>query len=768
MSDSENSVTAGVMLSNGNGAHSRWNGSAPHKPDLSVIVPTRNEAENVAVLVARLEGVLPQKRMQIIFVDDSDDATPAAIEQARLTSNREIVLIHRPEDRRGDGLGGAVVEGLRAAAASWVCVMDGDLQHPPEVIESMLRTARGDDADLVLGSRHVGDGDAETGFGTARSLLSKASTGAAKLMFPRRLRNVTDPMSGFFLVRKDAVALDKLRPRGFKILLEIVVRNPALRVREVAFQFGTRHGGESKASLREGLVYLLQLGRLRIGEGPLRFARFGLVGASGLPVNMLAFWLLAGPLGLHYLLAAAAATQLSSAWLFAFTEAWVFRGAAHRRPLRARLGLFFLMNNLALALRGPLLVGLVSVLQMDSLLANFISLVSLTLIRYGVADTWIWGSGEKRVRRAYSYDIHGVLSVTSEVHLPELERFRVPRMIETPTVRVRIGRLSRAQSDLVSALANLVRHVRYDEGLGPFGFQMEIAMGKSIEVLASPLLRWSPHVLYTNIVEPILRWTFVKEGYSLVHGACVAFGDDAYLITARTDTGKTTTILKTLEHHPCGFLSDDLTLLRADGRVLTYPKPLTISRHTVKSVRTPLLSVKERLLLFYQSRVHSKSGRQFAMLLTRFHLPVATINTLVQLIVPPPKYHVERLIPNVETVRESQLAGLIVIERSDEDSARELAPEDALETLMENCADSYGFPPYESIEHFLQGVHGGVNLLQKERELVAAALSGLPAMQLRSSTMDWWRKMPSAIGINTAHTEEEWPPVRAIPVPAVD
>ncbi len=749
---------AGAAIANG--AYKSHNGGMA-KADISIVIPTRNEAKNISVLVRRLDRVLPDARMQILFVDDSDDETPHEIEQARQWSTREIVLIHRPPERRTDGLGGAVIEGLRAASASWVCVMDADLQHPPEIVEKLFAAALLGDTDLVLGSRYRGEGQATTGFGAMRSLLSKCSGAAAKILFPRRLRDVTDPMSGLFMVRKNAVPLDRLRPRGFKILLEILVRSTGLRVREVPFQFGKRYAEESKASFREGVFYLTQLGRLRIGEGTLRLLRFGLVGASGIPVNMSAFWLFVGPLGMHYLVAAALATQISTLWLFAFTELWVFRQADHRRSLLSRAGLFFLMNNVALGLRSPMLVVLVSVLSVGYLTANLITLLTLTLARYSVADSWIWGGGRREAgtEREYGYDIHGLLTVVSQVRLPELERFQVERAIDQPTVRVRIGRLNREQSDLVAGLAHLVRHVRYDEGLGRFGFTIEIGMGSSIEVVASPLLRWSPHVLYTNVVEPILRWRFVEHGYSLVHAACVSFGDEAYLVTARTDTGKTTTILKTLEHHRCAFISDDLTLLRSDGQVLTYPKPLTISRHTVKAVRTPLLSLRERTLLFYQSRVHSKSGRQVAQTLARSHLPVATINAIVQLIVPPPKYHVDRLIPGVETAREARLAGLFVIERSSEDSITPLEGDEALQILMENCADSYGFPPYESIEEFLQGLRGGRSLVGKERGIVGSALDGIPATRLRSSTMDWWQMLPVA----AAPDERAAVPLSAVP-----
>jgi glycosyltransferase involved in cell wall biosynthesis len=737
--------------------------SAGAQPDLTIVVPTRNEAGNVAPLVERLDSLLGDEAVEIIFADDSDDGTPHAVRDVAQASRHHVRLLHRPPEERGDGLGGAVLAAMRIARAPWVCVMDGDLQHPPELIPTMLGEAAAKNADLVVASRYSDAEEGGNALSPMRKLVSKGTGALARTMFPRRLRGVSDPMSGFFLVRRGAVPLDRLRPRGFKILLEIVVRSRGLRVAETGFDFGARHAGESKASLHEGLTYLKQLAKLRVGATGFRFAGFTLVGASGLLVNMLLFWALAVEGSVYYLLAAVLATQGSTLWNFALTERFVFRGSEKRRGFPARMSLFFLMNNAALLLRGPLLYLFVGYLATSKLLGNLLSLVALTVIRFSIADTWIWAP--KRETRLHAYDIHGLMSVVSEVPLPELEPFRTVRTLETPTVGVLIGRLSRRQSELVAALTRLVRHTRYDEGLGPFGFGVDIAAADgTIQVVASPLLRHSPHVLYTNVVEPILRWMFVRDGYSLVHGACIEFEDRAYLVTARTDTGKTTTILKSLENHGTGFLSDDLTLLRPDGRVLTYPKPLTISRHTVQAVKTPLLSLKERLLLFYQSRIHSKSGRQFAFLLTKLNLPVATINTIVQLLVPPPKYHVERLVPGVRKVRESQLAGLVVIERG-HDERRDLGFDEALEIVMANCADSYGFPPYDSIEDFLQRMNGSVRLLEEERRIVGAALAGLPATLLGSSTMEWWCELPRIAGVDvTPEPAEADPSLVAVPV----
>jgi hypothetical protein len=272
-------------------------------------------------------------------------------------------------------------------------------------------------------------------------------------------------------------------------------------------------------------------------------------------------------------------------------------------------------------------------------------------------------------------------------------------------------------------------------------------------------LRQSPHVLYTNVVEPILRWTFVEKGYALVHGACISFGENAYMITARTDTGKTTTILRLLDRQRratdnASFLSDDLTLVSPDGHVLTYPKPMTISHHTVAAINTPRLSWIERMTLPLQSRLHSRDGRKFALWLSKHNLPVATINTIVQLLVPPPKYHVQQLIPHARVAREARLAGLIVIERGG-DGDVSLAHQEGLDILLANCEDAYGFPPYETIKTVLHNTHA-LDLRAVERGIIEQALYGLPATLLRSSKMDWSYRIPALV--NGSALPDEWTP----------
>ena len=715
-------------------AHEGWS-SHSGSPLLSIVVPTRHEEANVVALVAALEHILADVTMEIIVVDDSDDATPEAVLAVSRTSTRDVRLLHRVDGERKGGLGGAVVAGIRVARGSWVCVMDGDLQHPPEAVARLLARAQATNAQIVVASRFCADGDVGA-FGRGRRMLSNACAAAAHIMFPRCLRDVTDPMSGFFLVRRDALDLDKLKPRGFKILLEILVQTPGLRRAEVPFVFGERHHGESKAGIREGLRYLGRMWDLPWSRVARRIGKFGLVGAAGLVVNMVALAALTEIAGLYYLLAAVLATQLSTACNYALTDGWVFRDRAGRHGPLQRVLIFFAINNAALALRIPLLYALTSGLGVYYLASNLITLVLLFSVRYALADRWLWAGQESSstTKGRFNYDIHGLVTVRSDAKLPELDRFRIDGVLDHPTVRVSLGRVKSPRSTDDSC------RICYREW-GPFGFGCQIDdHGDRIEILASRWLMFSEHVLYTNIVEPTLRWTFVKRGYALVHGACIAADGQAYLITARTDTGKTTTILKTLDNYPHAFLSDDLTLVSPDGHVMTYPKPLTISSHTVASVKTPRLTRGQRLTLPLQSRLHSRNGRRFAMLIAKTHLPAATINGLVQFLVPPPKYHIDQLIPGVAMAPEAELLGMVIIQRGGVGDVQ-ADPEQALTILLEHCEDAYGFPPYPKIEAFLHS-RDGVDLHAAERDIIRRAMQGHPTTIMRSETMDWHTRLP--------------------------
>jgi dolichol-phosphate mannosyltransferase len=361
-------------------------------PSLTIIVPTKNESGNVAALLDRIAKAMGRTSTEVIFVDDSSDETPDIIRQnvERFTSV-SVRLLHREPEERTGGLGGAVVLGMRAATAPYACVMDGDLQHPPELLPALLEKAVQSRSDLVVASRRAAESE-NSGLSFTRTLISRALDLIARIMFPRELRGVSDPLTGYFLVRLEAVDLDKLNPQGFKILLEILVRNPLLRKAELPFHFGERLSGKSKASSKEAFKYLNLLLTMRLGEKTLHFIEFATVGASGILVNTAALAFFTDLLHVYYLVSAVFATVVSTTWNFALTELWVFGKRDGGAARLKRYALFFVMNNLALLLRGPIMFALTTWLGMYYLLSNLISLAILTVARYFMADSWIWGS----------------------------------------------------------------------------------------------------------------------------------------------------------------------------------------------------------------------------------------------------------------------------------------------------------------------------------------------------------------------------------------
>jgi dolichol-phosphate mannosyltransferase len=213
------------------------------RPELTVIIPTRNEVDNIAPLIDRLAAALAGTAAEILFVDDSDDDTAGEVARVGHRLDLPVRLLRRAPHQRAGGLSTAVVSGMRAARGAWALVMDADLQHPPEIVPQLFATARRQAVDLVVASRYAGHGSTAGLDGSARKGSSRFATRVAKVAFPRRAARVSDPMSGFFAVRLAALDTERLRPYGYKILLELIVRNPHLRTAEVSFRFAPRHAG---------------------------------------------------------------------------------------------------------------------------------------------------------------------------------------------------------------------------------------------------------------------------------------------------------------------------------------------------------------------------------------------------------------------------------------------------------------------------------------------------------------------------------------------
>jgi putative flippase GtrA len=679
--------------------------------------------------------------------------------------------------------------------------MDADLQHPPETAAALASTAMRHDSDIVVGTRYADGGSPADGLGSGgRVFASSNATRLVKNLFPHRLAMVSDPLSGLFAFRRAKVNLDRLRPTGFKVLLEILVRNPVARVAEVAYCFEPRAAGNSKASLRQGITFLHHLARLRgarlarqLRERPVtrserisqavRFVLFGLVGATGIVVNSAALWFFYHTLGWNHLIGASLATQVSTTWNFLLVDTIVYRGRAQGTRL-GRAVRFFIMNNLLLLARLPVFQFLID-RGLDVLVANGITLVLLFIVRFVLSDRAIFASASRETRRdpvrvlvdlrsaddtscdlaaasrkrsrylTYRYDVAGVVTIGSQVMLPELEFFRAQWIPDGDVdIAIRVGdvgnRRPRKRAAMIESLHPTV--IRYEEHLGRLGANFRARIGDQITVDVGPLLARSSHVVYTNVLEPLLRFVMVSRGRMLLHSACVELEGTGVMLSALTDTGKTGTVLRLLREHGGRFLSDDMTVIDRMGNASWFPKPLTISAHTLRAVSAEDLTRSEWRRLQIQSRLHSKSGRSIAMALSRFNLPIMGINALTQMLIPPPKYTVDRLVP-CRMAKATRVRELFIIERGSPRLA-DLDKREALTRLLANTDDAYGFPPFRYLAPAISiGSLGYQELRTAERDILAGFLANVRVRTLASDSFSWADEIPRLI-----HTDDSGSP----------
>lgn len=250
--------------------------------ELSIIVPTFNESKNVSLLAQAVAKALPGVRWEMIFVDDnSPDGTSERVREMALVDPR-IRVIHRHNRR---GLATACIEGILSSAAPYAAVIDADLQHDEKILGAMLERIKQDDVDLVVGSRYT-EGGGMGDWDRKRVMASKLAT---RLATKLTRTPISDPMSGFFMVRRDAFlgALPNLSSIGFKILLDLAASSPEpLRVAEVPYTFRTRQHGESKLDSLVLWEYLQLIMDKAFGRYvPVRFMSFALVGGFGVFVH---------------------------------------------------------------------------------------------------------------------------------------------------------------------------------------------------------------------------------------------------------------------------------------------------------------------------------------------------------------------------------------------------------------------------------------------------------------------------------------------------
>jgi dolichol-phosphate mannosyltransferase len=291
-------------------------------PELSVIVPTFNECDNVPVLIERLRAVLDGVNWEMIVVDDdSPDGTADVTRRIGATDSR-IRCIRRVGRR---GLAGACLEGMLASQARFAAVIDADLQHDDKLLTSMLAKMREGATDIVIGTRYA-EGGSTGDFSARRKWISVTATRVANQVLGRKL---SDPLSGFFMLRREVIEpiAAKLSTHGFKILLDIVsTGGPSLRIAELPYTFGLRLQGASKLDARVAFDYAgLLLAKATHDLVSLRFIFFCLVGISGIAVHFAVLWAGVRLLGLEFGWAQALAIAVAIATNFHFNNQITYR-----------------------------------------------------------------------------------------------------------------------------------------------------------------------------------------------------------------------------------------------------------------------------------------------------------------------------------------------------------------------------------------------------------------------------------------------------------
>jgi dolichol-phosphate mannosyltransferase len=289
--------------------------------ELTVVVPTFNEAKNVPILVERLHAALLDTSWEASFVDDNSPDATARVARDIARRDRRVRVIRRVGRR---GLSSACVEGVLASAAPYFAVMDGDLQHDEKLLGEMLRVLKAKQVDIVIGSRYK-DGERTEGLAPWRKWVSRAGGRVARLVLKADL---TDPMSGFFLMTRDAfdACVPALSQQGFKILLDIFASSPTpLRFVELPCQFNPRQHGQSKLDTMAAWDFgVLVLDKLIGRFVPTRFVIFAGVGATGVVVHLATLGLMAEA-GFRFEPAQATAVVAAMAWNFVLDNTITYR-----------------------------------------------------------------------------------------------------------------------------------------------------------------------------------------------------------------------------------------------------------------------------------------------------------------------------------------------------------------------------------------------------------------------------------------------------------
>jgi dolichol-phosphate mannosyltransferase len=355
----------------------------------SLVIPTYNECKNVKSIVEQLtqllDGMIPGNYELIVVDDNSPDRTWEVAQS--LTAEYPQLRVMRREDERGLSTG--VIRGWQASRGEVLGVIDADLQHPPETLLQLLaEIQRG--ADLAAASRHVAEGGVSD-WSVIRRFLSRGAQTLGLVILPGVVGRVSDPMSGYFMVRRSCIADKTMNPVGYKILIEVLGRGNIRWIGEVGYVFQERKEGESK----EYIEYLRHLLILRFARWQMgKFLRFGIVGFSGVFVNMGVLYVLRNSLHLELTRSLILAAELAIISNFFWNDLWTFGDISKRQPgNRQRLKRLLKFNTICLMglILNVLLVNLMfNIFGMNEYLATLIAIAVVTLWNFWINMKLSW------------------------------------------------------------------------------------------------------------------------------------------------------------------------------------------------------------------------------------------------------------------------------------------------------------------------------------------------------------------------------------------
>jgi len=349
---------------------------------ISVVIPTYNERDNIKKLIPIISS-LPIDVEMVVVDDSSPDGTSEVVKDF-IRRGYNVKLLQR--DRKM-GLATAVIDGAKIAKYDYVAVMDADLQHPPELLIEMAKYIR--DYDIVIASRYVSGGGCD--FGLVRKVVSRTATAIAHTLIPK-IRGVKDPLSGYFLIRREILTENNhYTTKGFKILLEILSKGN-YRVKEVPFTIRSRSSGKSKLGIREVTEFLKTVFRASIETGEIfRVLRYLLVGIMGILICTAVLWLFTDVLGLFYMVSAIIAYEVSIISNFLMNDVWSFGDLVGGKG-----GRFYRLLKYNITRVGGILLSLfvlfvlTSVFNIYYLLSNVIAIVVGFMYGYTTCLHIVW------------------------------------------------------------------------------------------------------------------------------------------------------------------------------------------------------------------------------------------------------------------------------------------------------------------------------------------------------------------------------------------